>query len=430
MEGRITRLTSYFHKKNVMYLMSRDQRLYENYSVAFAYWKSYETSSSLFIAIDPSSIKANTRQKSFMYEGLVELEKECKEKNVHFRITNDYKSLVAEQEIDCIVLDYSPLREYIAQKESVRSFCEDKKISLFICDSHNIVPCQLLEVYKRTGKSVKMYLSKFSDEYLVEFKEVETHKYNDPLKVNQHVNIIPQNTEEKSKFRGGYSEGMKEVESFFKNRFHEFSALRGKADYNSLSNLSPWLHSGHISAQKVLLLAMSRFKKNDENLLSFINEMFHWREIAEHFCLHEPNYDNLSGALQWAQDSLNAHRQDVRSIYSLQDLENAQTDIEIWNCAQKELVLTGKMHGHIRMFWAKQLLKWTHSPEEALRIAILFNDKYSIDGNDPSGYLGVMWCICGSMDQGFKDRPITGKIRPMNPPKSPLYIKKWSRKAI
>jgi len=30
-----------------------------------------------------------------------------------------------------------------------------------------------------------------------------------------------------------------------------------------------------------------------------------------------------------------------------------------------------------------------------------------------------MWSICGSMDQGWKEREIIGKIRPMNAPKCP-----------
>ena len=32
------------------------------------------------------------------------------------------------------------------------------------------------------------------------------------------------------------------------------------------------------------------------------------------------------------------------------------------------------------MYWAKKILEWTESPEEALRLAIYFNDKYSLDG--------------------------------------------------
>ena len=55
---------------------------------------------------------------------------------------------------------------------------------------------------------------------------------------------------------------------------------------------------------------------------------------------------------------------------------------------QKQLVFEGKMHGFLRMYWAKKILEWTESPETALATAIYLNDKYSLDGRDPSGYVG------------------------------------------
>lgn len=46
------------------------------------------------------------------------------------------------------------------------------------------------------------------------------------------------------------------------------------------------------------------------------------------------------------------------------------------------------MHGFLRMYWAKKILEWTNSPEEALEISLYLNDKYSLDGTDPNGYVG------------------------------------------
>lgn len=66
------------------------------------------------------------------------------------------------------------------------------------------------------------------------------------------------------------------------------------------------------------------------------------------------------------------------------------------------------------MYWAKKILEWTETPEEALRLTIFLNDKYSLDGRDPNGYVGCMWSICGIHDMGWKERDIFGKIRYMN----------------
>lgn len=51
------------------------------------------------------------------------------------------------------------------------------------------------------------------------------------------------------------------------------------------------------------------------------------------------------------------------------------------------------------MYWAKKILEWTNNPEEAKEIAIYLNDKWSLDGRDPNGYVGVMWSIAGLHDQ-------------------------------
>ena len=66
------------------------------------------------------------------------------------------------------------------------------------------------------------------------------------------------------------------------------------------------------------------------------------------------------------------------------------------------------------MYWAKKILEWTPSPEEALRIAIYLNDRYSLDGRDPNGYVGCAWAIAGVHDNGWPERPVFGKIRFMN----------------
>jgi hypothetical protein len=70
--------------------------------------------------------------------------------------------------------------------------------------------------------------------------------------------------------------------------------------------------------------------------------------------------------------------------------EKGQTHDKLWNAAQLEMVHAGKMHGFMRMYWAKKILEWSASPEEALEICIYLNDKYELDGRDPNGYVGAV----------------------------------------
>lgn len=89
-------------------------------------------------------------------------------------------------------------------------------------------------------------------------------------------------------------------------------------------------------------------------------------------------------------------------MYTLEELEVAKTHDDLWNSAQLQMVKEGKMHGFLRMYWAKKILEWTESPEEALKTAIYLNDRYSLDGRDPNGFVGkhllyiatVEFCRC------------------------------------
>ncbi len=76
-------------------------------------------------------------------------------------------------------------------------------------------------------------------------------------------------------------------------------------------------------------------------------------------------------------------------MYTQAELEEARTHDDLWNAAQSEMVARGKMHGFMRMYWAKKILEWTPSPEEALRISIYLNDKYQLDGRCA--------CVCVSL---------------------------------
>ena len=139
------------------------------------------------------------------------------------------------------------------------------------------------------------------------------------------------------------------------------------------------------------------------------------QELSDNFCFYEPNYDSLEGAAGWARDSLALHASDPREhLYSLAQLEDSQTHEDIWNAAQTQLVRTGKMHGFMRMYWAKKVLEWSPDAAEALRRAIHLNDKYSLDGRDPNGYVGCAWSVMGTHDMGWVERAIFGKIRFMN----------------
>jgi len=68
----------------------------------------------------------------------------------------------------------------------------------------------------------------------------------------------------------------------------------------------------------------------------------------------------------------------------------------------------------MRMYWAKKILEWSESPEDAMEKAIYLNNSYELDGRDPNGYTGIAWCIGGVHDRPWREREIFGKIRYMS----------------
>ncbi len=147
----------------------------------------------------------------------------------------------------------------------------------------------------------------------------------------------------------------------------------------------------------------------------FLEELIVRRELADNFCFYQPHYDTFAGFPAWAQKTLNQHRRDKREqLYTPAALESGQTHDELWNAAQRQMVRRGKMHGYLRMYWAKKILEWTASPEEAQAVAIYLNDRYELDGRDPNGYAGIAWSIGGVHDRAWFERPVFGKIRYMS----------------
>jgi len=148
---------------------------------------------------------------------------------------------------------------------------------------------------------------------------------------------------------------------------------------------------------------------------ALLEEIIVRKELSDNFCFYNKDYTSIKGAPVWAQASLKSHANDPREhLYTQEQLEACETSDEVWNAAQAEMNKTGKLHGYMRMYWAKKILEWSASPEEALKVAIYLNDKYSIDGADPNGYVGMLWSIAGLHDRPWFDRPIFGKVRYMN----------------
>jgi deoxyribodipyrimidine photo-lyase len=218
-----------------------------------------------------------------------------------------------------------------------------------------------------------------------------------------------------STFRGGSLEAARTLQRFLRQRLRGYATNRNHPDLDGSSQLSPYLHFGHIGP----LGAARAVRDADaprEDRDAFLEEFIVRRELAINFVRFNPRYDSLDGCEPWALKTLAAHAAEARDpAYTPAQMEAAETHDPLWNAAQIQMVEGGWMHGYVRMYWAKKTLEWSPSAAEAFATAVELNDRYELDGRDPNGYTGIAWAVGGKHDRAWgPERPIYGTVRYMS----------------
>jgi deoxyribodipyrimidine photo-lyase len=206
-------------------------------------------------------------------------------------------------------------------------------------------------------------------------------------------------------YAGGPVAAHAALDDFIAHRLARY-AERNHPDADATSGLSPYLHFGHISAHEIAARIADP---------TFRDELITWRELAYNLCFHRTDYDRLSALPAWAQATLAKHAKDPRpERYTLAQLADADTGDPVWNAAQRELLTEGRIHNYLRMLWGKKILEWSASPKQALATLIELNNKYAVDGRDPSSYGGILWTL-GLYDRPWgPERKIFGLVRYMS----------------
>ncbi len=409
----------------VVYWMQRDQRINDNWALLYARQIATSIDQPLVVifCLAETFLGATSRHYGFMMKGLRKVEGSLSLKNIPFKLLVGKQEIVIPdflKEINAgtLVSDFSPLRVARLWKQDV---LKKTDIPYYTVDAHNIVPCTVASNKEEfAAYTIRPKINKLLPEFLEEFPQLYRQKSNPfgTIKnnwelANESLNI-DREVKEVDWIKPGEEAAMKQLQIFIREKLSLYDTDRNDPNKKAVSDLSPYLHFGHISAQRIALEVMNT-DGNKEARKSFLEELIVRRELADNFCLYNENYDSFEGFRDWAKVTLNAHRQDEREyIYSREEFEAALTHDPLWNAAQSEMAVNGKMHGYMRMYWAKKILEWSRSPEEAFKTAIYLNDKYELDGRDPNGYNGIAWSIGGVHDRAWTERPVYGKIRYMN----------------
>ncbi|MCX7996547.1 MAG: deoxyribodipyrimidine photo-lyase [Patescibacteria group bacterium] len=430
-ETRVRKLNSHASGGTgpVVYLMSRDQRVQDNAALTAAQEYALERKRPLlvFFSLFTQPVGRLMQQYEFMLTGLKEVEEQLHANGIGFLLRTGtpeqtVPAVLHEYDACALFLDFSPLRNATTTRVTL---AQTLQIPVFEVDATHVVPLWVASDREEfAARTLRPKIHRVLERYLVAPEPVVRHPFpletqpvdwsaaHDALRAPRPAFYAPP-------FEPGEAAASRLLREFIKDRLERYGEDRNKPHLNGTSGLSPYLHFGQLSALRAVLTVReavrSAPKAVRDSAEAFIEELVVRRELAANYCYYQKNYTSLDGAKPWARQTLYKHTSDPREfIYSLDEFEQAATHEPAWNAAQRELLTTGKMHGYMRMYWAKKILEWTATPQEAIEIAVYLNDRYHLDGFEANGYAGIMWAIAGVHDRPWFERPVYGSIRYMN----------------
>ena len=410
----------------VVYWMQRAQRAWDNpaLDVAITAGNALGKPVIAFFGLNPFVSGGNLRHYRFLAEGLADIASGLRRRRVAFVLrahpAHRLLSFLEDVRPAMLIADENPLR----QPERWRQHLAERvHVPFWTVDADVVVPSLLLEKEQYAARTIRPRILKYLDTFLVRAPEpvarVEQGADGEIASLTPSVSVldalpIDRRVGPADRFHGGTAEARRRLRAFVKRRLASYADDRNHPEEPGTSQLSPYLHFGHIGPREVALTVRDSGAR-PESVAAFLEQLIVRRELAVNFVLFNDAYDRLEGCERWARTTLRQHGPDRRAhLYTRDQLESAATHDALWNAAQRQMTTTGWMHGYIRMYWAKKILEWSESAEQALETAIALNDRYELDGRDPNGYANISWAVCGKHDRPWPPRPVYGTVRSMS----------------
>jgi deoxyribodipyrimidine photo-lyase len=411
----------------VLYWMQASQRVECNHALEAAIGAANERNLPVVVGfgLTEKFPEANLRHYAFMLEGLEEVRKGLYNRGVQLALMRRSPELAATalaQEAALVVADRGYLR---IQRQWRNHVAKNAPCAVIQVESEAVVPVETASPKEEySAGTLRPKLQRILREYLVPLKERPVRKDSLSLRLDADsegdlTSLLGQMKIDRSvppvkNFLGGTARANALLGEFIAKKIRHYDDRRSDPGLDYSSHLSPYLHFGQISPLAVALRVVAEKSIPAAARQAFLEELIVRRELSMNFVFYNERYDGYECVPDWARKTLTEHAKDRREVlYSSEQWERARTHDPYWNAAQKEMVLTGRMHNYMRMYWGKKLLEWSRTPAEAFRTAITLNNRYELDGRDPNGFAGVAWCF-GKHDRAWPERKVFGKIRYMN----------------
>ena len=238
-----------------------------------------------------------------------------------------------------------------------------------------------------------------------EYEDAELAKLVSQLDIDHKISISAEHPPTQAEIRD-------RIASLKENILKKYKWIRNNPALEySTSELSPYLHFGMVSPHQILeAIESSEIPKS--YTWKFRDEFLTWREWSHYQAFYDPKLHEYDSLPEKARQTLEEHAKDDRpELQSFEDILHGNTPDATWNASQKEWLNTGWLHNNLRMYWSKQILRFTESPQKAWSTACYLNDHISLDGRDPATYASMQWAF-GNGKPGYSEKPIYGLVAP------------------
>ncbi len=408
----------------VLYWMQAAQRAKYNHALEFAIRKANELSKPLIVlfCIVDSYPEANLRHYRFMLEGLRDVQDVLGERGIRLVVQAGeptQRVLDLAKNASILVVENGQLR---IQRKWRKQIAHNAECLMFEVETNLIVP--VTEASGKEEYSAGTFRPRITKKLVYFLKPLRHEKLKqqslklkfDGLSLDDLDKLLSTLNLDRSispvdSFSGGTKQAEQLLRRFLKNKLDHYHQQSNNPTLDCISDMSPYLHFGQISP---LYIALETIKKGGPGKDAYLEQLIVRRELSHNFVFYNPHYDTYKCLPPWAVRTLNFHRRDKKQyLYSREQFESAQTHDPYWNAAQKQMLLTGKMHNYMRMYWGKKILEWSRNYQQAYKTALYLNNKHELDGRDANAFAGVAWCF-GKHDRAWSERPIFGKVRYMN----------------
>ena len=411
----------------VLYWMQQSQRAEYNHALEYAIAQANEHRLPVLTVFGLSAQypEANLRHYTFMIEGLRETRAELSRQGIRMillRAEPDKAALEAGKNAALIVCDRGYLRHQKQWRQNVAQKADCRVVQV---ETDVIVPVETVSSKAEyAARTIRPKIRRHLDTYLTGFRRTlpdipsaetdrgisdigDSEDWLKDLEIDRTVLPVS------AFYTGGTSHAEALFEKFLTQKLSNYDQHHNMPEKGDVSCMSPYLHFGQISPLWLALRIKTLENRYPEAVSAYLEQLIIRRELAMNFVYYTDNYDRYDCLPAWARTSLYLHREDFREyLYTAEELEKAQTHDAYWNAAMSEMLGTGYMHNHMRMYWGKKILEWSRTPEAAFETLLYLNNRYFLDGRDPNSYAGIAW-IFGLHDRAWQARPVFGKIRCM-----------------